>query len=51
MDLVAEGDSSIPNENFALINNILSLEQVTSKVFDSSDRAVSVLGKFLGQQL
>jgi hypothetical protein len=48
MDLVAEGDLKVPNENFALINKILSLEQVTTKVFDSSDRAISVLGRFLG---
>lgn len=50
-ELVAEGESSIPVENFALINKILSLEQVTTKVFDTSDRAVDVLGKYLGQQL
>jgi hypothetical protein len=51
MDLVAEGDAKIPIANFALINKILSEEQVTTKVFDSSDRAVSVLGKYLDQQL
>ena len=48
IELVAEGESSIPVENFALINKILSLEQVTTKVFDTSDRAVEVLGKYLG---
>lgn len=36
-DLVAEGGDRIPVENFALLNKVLSLEQVTSKVFDSSE--------------
>lgn len=50
-DLLAEGGSVIPDENFALVNKILSEEVVTTKVFDSSDQASSALGPFLTQQL
>ncbi len=42
-DLVAEGEGTIPLENFSMINQILSLEKVTTKVFDSSDSANSLL--------
>ena len=38
-DLVDEGGTEIPAENFSLINKILSLEKVTTKVFDSADTA------------
>ena len=48
-DLVAEGETEIPAENFSLINKILSLEKVTTKVFDSADTAQSVLGRFVAQ--
>ncbi len=49
-DLVSEGQGDlIPKENFAEINRILSLEKVTTKVFDSSEQASNVLGKFLTQ--
>ena len=47
-DLVNEGETSIPVDNIALINKILSLEKVTTKVFDSSDQAISVLSRYLG---
>ena len=47
-DLVSEGGDKIPAENFALINKILSTEKVTTKVFDSSETAISVLSRFLG---
>lgn len=36
-DLVNEGETKLPSDNIALINKILSLEKVTTKVFDSSD--------------
>ena len=58
-DLVAEGAAQgnssavagqIPRENFSLINKILAFEQVTTKVFDSSEQASSVLGRYLTQQ-
>lgn len=48
-DLVSEGGTVIPDENFALVNKILSEEEVTTKVFDSSDQASTVLGPFLTQ--
>ena len=50
-DLVSEGNEKIPAENFALLNKILSTEMVTTKVFDSPEKAISVLGRFLDEQL
>ena len=46
-DLVSEGDGQIPIENLPLINEILSLEKITTKVFDSSEEACALLGNFL----
>ena len=58
-DLVADGSTQagggalsgqIPRENFLLLNKILASEQVTTKVFDSSEQASSVIGRYLTQQ-
>jgi len=49
-DLVGAGNKRIPEDNFALLNKILSLELVTAKVFDSSEKASAIIGRFLTQQ-